>query len=195
MAMLYLNIHHQLPQIGINSTKSTLSPRVQQPTSHGDYRAARSNMGTTQVSIDVDSYPSRHAYGARTMADFTRERGQQGLSDLANTTSRRTQRAWSNIDNAARKGHDEIASRADGDLASRINKRRYLVAQAIPDPTITVHQSELRGTPDVGNTKIEIETKQGNADVQYNRGNISVYLKNPGTIERWVTEGHYDTYA
>ena len=194
MAMLYLNVHHVLPQIGINSKKSTLSTSIEQPKPHGDYRAARSNMGTTQVTIDVNSYPSRHAYGFTTMADFTRDRGQKGYSDLASTTSKWTQQAWSNITKAARRGHDEIAAQYDSALASRVNRQRHIEAQAIPDPEITVHQSELRGTPDTGNTKIQIET-ESKANVKYNRGNISIYLKNPGTIERWVSEGHYDTYA
>lgn len=192
--MLYLNTRQTMTRLATRSELSTLSSRIQQPKPHGDYRAARSNMGITQLTIEVDTYPSRHAYGFSTMGDFTKQYGDQGKSDIREATSGHTQAAWGLIDNAAKRNHDEIAKQADSKLAKEVGKQRYLVAQAIPDPIITVHPSELRGEPDPGHQAISIETA-GRADVTYNPGKFEIYVQQKGSIRRWVTEGHYDIYA
>ncbi|MBQ7515022.1 MAG: hypothetical protein IJS96_01960 [Schwartzia sp.] len=192
--MLYLNTRHRLPQIGMETRLATLSSRIRQPESSGNYRAARSNMGITQCSIEVDTYPSRHSYGFSTMGDFTKEKGDQGKSDIRQTTSGHTQTAWAMIYGAAKKGNNEIANQAHSKLASEVSKKRYMVAEAIPDPKITVHQSQLRGQPDPGHQAIEIQTYP-TADVTYNPGKFSVYLQDKGFIRNWVSEGHYDILA
>lgn len=192
--MLYLNIRHTLPQIGIHSELATLSSRIKQPTSHGDYRPARSGLGYSQVRIDVDTYPSRHSYGFSTMDDFTKQYGDQGKADIKENTSAHTQAAWSMIENGAKKGHDEIADQAHQKLAAEVAKERYLVAAAIPDPIVTVHPSELHGEADLGHQAITLEAS-ATADVTYNPGKFEIYLRQKGSIRRWVTEGHYDIYA
>ncbi len=192
--MLYLNTRHRLPQIGMETRLATLSSRIRQPESSGDYRPARSNLGITQCTIDVDTYPSRHSYGHSTMADFTKEKGDQGKSDIRQSTSGHTQTAWAMIDGAAKKGNDEIANQAHSKLAAEVSKQKYMVATAIPDPIITVHPSELKGQPDPGHQAIEIQTYP-TADVTYNPGKFSVYLQDKGFIRNWVSEGHYDILA
>ena len=192
--MLYLNIRQTLPQIGIHSELATLSTPIKQPTSHGDYRPPRSGLGYSQVRIEVDTYPSRHAYGFSTMDDFTKQYGDQGKADVQETTSSYAQSAWAMSDNAAKKGHDEIAAQARQKLADEVSKQRYIVAAPIPDPIITVHPSELHGEPDLGHQAISIEAS-AKADATYHPGKFEVYLKQKGSIRRWVTEGRYDIYA
>lgn len=192
--MLYLNIRQTLPRIGIHSELATLSTPIKQPTSHGDYRPPRSGLGYSQVRIEVDTYPSRHAYGFSTMDDFTKQYGDQGKADVQETTSSYAQSAWAMSDNAAKKGHDEIVAQARQKLADEVSKERYIVAAAIPDPIITVHPSELHGEPDLGHQAISIEAS-AKADATYHPGKFEVYLKQKGSIRRWVTEGRYDIYA
>lgn len=192
--MLYLNTRHTLPQIGLRTELATLSTPITQPKSHGDYRPARSGLGYSQVKIDVDTYPSRHAYGFSTMRDFTKQYGDQGKADIQETTSSYAQSAWAMIDNAAKKGHDEIAAQAHQKLSAEVSKQRYIVAAAIPDPIVTVHPSELHGEPDLGHQAISIEAS-AKAEATYHPGKFEVYLKQKGSIHRWVTEGRYDTYA
>ena len=192
--MLYLNTRHTLPRIGIDMQASTLSSRIVKPTVDSSYHAPQSNLGTGPVTVEINSYPSRHSYGARTMDDFTREKGQQGLSDVKANTSKHTQAAWAMIDNGAKKGSDPIAQQAHRELSSEIGKQRRIEAQAIPDPEIRVHPAELMGDIDPGRWDYKIQTAE-KADVTFNRGYIKIYLEDPGSIRSWVSEGHYDIYA
>ena len=100
--MLYVNVRHTLPRIGLHTQLATLSSHVRPAELHTTYVAPRADVHATQVKIDIDSYPSRHAYGASTMEDFTRENGQQGLADIQQATSSHTQAAWDVIENGAR---------------------------------------------------------------------------------------------
>ena len=192
--MLYLNTRHALPRVGIDMAASTLSSRIQKPTVDSSYHAARSHSGIGRITMDVNSYPSRRAYGDRTMDDFTRENGQQGFSDVQSTASRHTQTAWAMIENAAKRGHNEIASQAKGRLSSEINKQRYIEAQAIPDPEVHVHPADEPMEVDPGSWDYKIHTAD-KADVNFNRGHFSLYLEDRGFIRSWVSEGHYDIYA
>lgn len=192
--MRYLNIRHTLPRIGIDMQISTLSSRIQKPTVDSAYHAPRSHLSAGPITMDVNTYPSRRSYGARTMADFTREHGQQGLSDIRSTTSRHTQAAWAMVDRGARKNHDEIAAQADQALAQRVGRQRRIEVQAIPDPEVRIHPSELQGDIDPGSWDYQIHTAD-KADVTYNRGHIDTFLEERGSIHGWVTEGHYDIYA
>lgn len=192
--MLYLNIRHTLPRIGINMHISTLSSRIVKPKPQGDYQAPRSNLGYSQPSLEINSYPSRHSYGHSTMIDFARQYGGQGLSDVKQTTSKHAQDTWDIIDNASRKGRDIFAEQAHRRLSSEVSKQRTLVAQAIPDPEVTMHPSELHGETDPGHHSVKIETSS-TADVKYNPGKFEIYLQDRGSIRMWTSEGHYDIYA
>ena len=192
--MLYLNTRHTLPRIGIDMAPSTLSSRIQKPTVDSAYRAPRSDKGMGRITMEVNSYPSRHSYGARTMGDFTAEKGEAGYSDVKSAASRHTQDAWAMIESGAKKGHSEIASRAKGRLSAEINRQRYIEAQAIPDPEVTIHPADEPGSIDPGSWDYKINTAE-KADVTFNEGHFSVFLEEKGSIHRWVSEGHYDIYA
>ena len=192
--MLYLNTRHTLPRVGIDMAASTLSSRIQRPTAKGTYHAPRSNTGIGRITLDINSYPSRHSYGARTMGDFTGENGRQGISDVQSATSSHTQNAWAMIENAARKGHNEIASQAKSRLSGEISKQRYLEAQAIPDPEIHIEPAHEPGDIDPGSWDYQIQVA-GKADVTFNEGHIDIFLEDRGSIHSWVSEGHYDIYA
>ena len=58
MPMLYLNVRHTLPMIGIQSQKNTLDSGIQQPQYDQETQNARSNLYATQPKLDIDSYPS-----------------------------------------------------------------------------------------------------------------------------------------
>ena len=192
--MLYLNTRHTLPRIGIDMAASTLSSRIQKPEASGSYHAPRSHTGMGRITLEINSYPSRKAYGARTMGDFTRENGQQGISDVQSATSSHTQNAWAMIENGAKKGHNEIASQAKSKLSSEISKTRYLEAQAIPDPEVHITPADEPGDIDPGSWDYQIQTAD-KADVKYNEGHFDLYLEDRGSIHSWVSEGHYDIYA
>lgn len=192
--MLRLNIRHTLPQIGIRSEMSTLSSRIVQPRSHSDYQAPRSNQSMTQATIEIDSYPSRKSYGARTNADLISERAQQGYQDIRSTASEHTQKAWSIIDNAAKKGNNEINNQYKRELSSEISKTRHIEAQAIPDPEIRGVPAQLSGEIDPGHYSWNVDV-QPRAEVNFNRGGIEIYLQQEGNIRQWVTEDRYDIYA
>lgn len=192
--MLYLNTRHTLPRIGIDMAASTLSSRIQKPMADGAYHAPQSHTGMGRITLDINSYPSRHSYGARTMGDLTSEKGQQGISDVQSATSSHTQNAWAMIENAAKKGHNEIANQAKGRLSSEISKQRYLEAQAIPDPEVHIEPAHEPGNIDPGSWDYTIQTAD-KADVTYNEGHFDLYLEERGSIHRWVSEGHYDIYA
>ena len=192
--MLYLNTRHTLPRIGIDMVASTLSSRIQKPTAEGAYHAPRSNTGMGRITLEINSYPSRKSYGARTMADFTGEKGQQGISDVQSATSRHTQDAWAMIESGAKKGHNEIASQAKSRLSGEISKQRHLEAQAIPDPEIHIQPAHEPGDIDPGSWDYTIQTAD-KADVTYNEGHFEVFLEERGSIHNWVSEGHYDIYA
>ena len=192
--MLRLNIRHTLPQIGLRTQLSTLSAHMVQPTAHSEYQAPRSNQTMRQATIEIDSYPSRKSYGARKDADFAAERGQKGYSDVRSSTSGHAQETWSIINNAAKKGVDEIVNQAKGEISSEISKKRIIEAQAIPDPTVRGIPAELSGDIDPGYYRWNVDV-QPTAEVNFNRGNVEVYMKQQGDLRQWVTEDRYDIYA
>ncbi len=192
--MLYLNTRHTLPRIGIDMAASTLSSSIRKPTVDSEYHAPQSHTGIGRITMDINSYPSRHAYGARTMGDFTSDNGQQGISDIQSATSRHAQDTWAMIERGARKGSNEIANQAKNRVSGEINKRRYLEAQAIPDPEVHIQPADEPGNIDPGSWDYKIHTAES-ADVTYNEGHFEVFLEERGSIHSWVSEGHYDIYA
>ena len=95
MPMLYLNVRHTLPMIGIQSQKNTLDSGIQQPQYDQETQDARSNLYATQPKLDIDSYPSRHSYGHSSNADFAADNMQRGFSGVQEGTSKHTQMGWS----------------------------------------------------------------------------------------------------
>ena len=193
--ILRLNMRHALPQIDIRSRQSTVDDSHMVPAQlHTNNRQARSNKGVTQARIDIDSYPSRKAYGYKKMGDFTRENGQQGIADVQAGVSRHAQATWSIIDNAPKRG-DYVQQQAEQKIYSEAKKSRYLEAQHIPDPQISLAEpSQVVGEPDLGDVTAQIDAKSY-ASIQITRGSAETYLKDKGFFRQWVTEDKYDIYA
>ena len=193
--MMWLNIRHQLPQTAIRHTswdKWNVSASTPAEV-HTEDRQARSNKGATQASVNIDSYPSRRAYGARNMTDFTRERGQAGLSGVKSGTSSHTQQAWSNIENGAKKGND-IPARAKNEMFSKYTARNRVDFQLMQGPTITANPSRVVGDTDTGDVTAEISTEPF-ARMDFTQGKVETYMEDQGFIRRWLSDGKYDIYA
>lgn len=192
--MLRLNIRHQLPQTAIRQQRSHLDEAAVVPAEiHTGTRQARSNKTVTQPTIQIDSYQSRRAYGARTMEDFNRERAQRGLSDVQAGTSGRTQTAWSRAENGAKRGGD-IAQQIYNEMMGKYSARTLVGFDLMPGPTISVTPSQVTGDTDVGDVTADINTTAG-ARISYTPGSAETYIQNEGFIRRWVSEDKYDIYA
>lgn len=192
--MLRLNIRQTMTRIGIHTQLSTLSTRMVRPEAHTEYVAPRSNMGTTQPELSIDSYPSRHAYGYTNNGDFAKQYGQQGVQEMREGMSRRNQQAQSMVKNAARRGHDEVAAQAKQVVSAQISKQRKLVVESIPNPIISCRPAELVGDIDPGKYDWTVSA-EATAKVSFNRGSVETYVQQQGQVRQWVTEGRYDIYA
>lgn len=194
MMMVRLNTRHELPQIGIRQTQGRLNESgIIQPQVHGRNRQASSNKGATQPGLDINSYPSRKAYGHRTMDDLTAEQGSRGKSDVQAATSRHSAEAWSKATNAAKRG-DDIAQEARADLFSDYEARAVFTYSAIPNPQMQGIPNEVVGEPDLGDISVDIETAPS-AKIRYTPGSVETYLQNEGFIRHWVSYGNYDISA
>ena len=193
--MLYLNTRHQLPQIGIRQQWGRFESAAAVPaTVHTEDQQARSNKGITQSSVDIDNYPSRRAYGARTMGDWSSELAQRGNSDVQSGISKRTQTAWSRIENGAKRGND-IPQQYKSEMMSKYSKADVVVQfNLMPEPEINANEAQVVGTPDEGDVTAEIEPVFS-PNVEYTPGSAETYLADKGFIRHWVSEGHYDIYA
>lgn len=194
MPMLYLNIRHTLPMIGIRAQKNTLDSSINQPRYEQETQQARSNKGKTQPKLTIDSYPSRHSYGYTNHTDFAREHGQQGFADVQKGTSKHTQMAWALAEDGPKPGRMVALEQIRSDVQSIAKQNRHLVAAAIPDPEIHFDVGEVVGETTVGHTEPHWNT-DSQARIRYNRGSIETYLQQRGDIRRWVSEGKYDIRA
>ena len=177
MSMLYLNVRHTLPMIGIRSQKNTLDAGINQPHYDQTSQQARSNKGKTQPRIDIDSYPSRHSYGYTNHTDFARENEQEGLSGVQQGTSKHTQMAWALAEDGPKPGRMVPIEQVQSEVQSIADQNRVLVAETEVGAVRPDWQIEPR------------------ARIEYNRGSIETYLERKGDIHGWVSEGHYDILA
>lgn len=180
-----IGIHTQLGKLEAHSTPAVL---------HTEGRQARSNRHWTQPKLEIDQYPSRHAYGNDNHTDFAKKYGQQGFADLSKTTSRWTQEAWDNVENCGKKGRKPIVQRYDNKLRQEIMKERHIVTELIPDPVIRFQPIEAVGEPDLGDVSVKIQTKSF-AETNFTPGKVETYMQQKANVQRWVTEGKYDIYA
>ena len=194
MAMLYLNTRHTLPTIGLRIQHNTVDTGIIQPRYTQETQQARSNRGFTQARISIDSYPSRHSYGATNNTDFARENMERGYAEVGKGTSKHTQMAWALAEDGPKAGRKVGIEFAKRDMENRVTRQRTLVAAAIPDPIITVDTGQMHGTPTPAKTTPHWDTK-GMANIRYNRGSVETYLAQKGDIHSWVSEGKYDIYA
>lgn len=193
--MLQLNIRQTQAEIAVRRISyARLEAHATPARLTGETQQARSNMGATQVQIDIDSYPSRHSYGFDSHADFAGKYGERGFSDVRQATSSHTAQAWTNIDQGARPDSKVIEQSYKNDLARFANRRRYIVAAHIPEPEITVRQSELRGTPEPMRVDQRFVAEPF-ATTDFTPGRIETYLAQKGSVQQWVSEGRYDIRA
>lgn len=194
MMVARLHTQHELPQIGIRQTQGRLdTTAIVQPTPHGTNRQPSANKGATQPTLTLNNYPSRRAYGHRTMTDLTAEQGQRGLSDLQSATSQHSQTAWTKATTAARRG-DDVAQSAKSEMFSNYTARTRFALTFIPDPTMQGQPGQVVGEPDTGEFSIDIETAPS-ARIHYTPGGVETYLQNEGFIRHWVTQDRYDIRA
>lgn len=193
MQMLRLNVRHQLPQTDFRIKYGQIDKAKYQPAEvHTNLELGKSNQGTTQVSVQLDNYPSRRSWGARNLTDLTREFGQKGLSDVRANRSRITQIAWERAENGGKPG-DDIKQQIMNEVHAE-PPETLVQFELMEGPRITVIPSEIVGEPEVGDVTAEIETEPF-ADVHYTPGIFDMYLKNKGSMKRWVTMNEYDIYA
>ena len=194
MMLVRLNTRHELPQIAIRQTQGRLDESgIIQPQMHGTNRQARSNKTVTQPSLSVNNYPSRRAYGHRTMNDLTAEQGRRGISAARSATSEHTQEGWNKALNAAKRG-DDVVQKARSEIFSNYQARVVFSIDAIPDPQMQGRPNQVIGQPDLGNISVDIETAPS-ARIRYTPGSVQTYLQNEGFIRHWVSYDTYDIYA
>ena len=193
--MLRLNIRHSLPQTDLRINRGTLDRAAYVPAQvHTNNRQARSNKGVTQMSTDLDTYRSRRvSNGARTMDDFTRERGQRGISDAQSGTSRRTQTGYSRANNGAKNG-DDIQAQYYNQLFADAQAITVFELEWTSGADVRITPERVVGETDVGDVTAEIQTSPS-ADIRTTQGGVQTYLRDQGFIRRWVTEDNYDIYA
>jgi hypothetical protein len=182
-----IGLRTQLGKLEAHSTPAKL---------HSENRQARSNAHWTQPTVEINQYPSRHSYGFTNHTDFAKEHGQQGFSDLSQTTSRWTQEAWDNVENSGKRGKKPVEQRYDSKLRQEIeqSKNWHIKTELIPDPVITFHPIEAVGEPDLGDVSVDINAKAF-AETNFTPGKVEVYMQQKANVERWVSEGKYDIYA
>lgn len=194
MLMVRLNTRHELPQIAMRQTQGQLNESgIIQPRSQGNNRQSRANKTVTQPSLTLNNYPSRTAYGHRTMNDLTAEQGRKGLSQARSATSDHTRRGWSAAENGAKRG-DDVAQNARAEMFSQYQARVVFQINAIPDPQMQGRPNQVIGEPDLGDISVDIETAPS-ARLNYTPGSVQTYLQNEGFIRHWISYDRYDIYV
>lgn len=194
--MLYLNTRHQLPTIATRSQYTRVSRAHVNPAEiHTNPEMPRADHQKQRSTLQIDSYPSRHAYGARKVADICLEASQKAYQDIAKTTSKHTQEAWAVIDGGGKPGQDYQVQKATSDFWSQVKKQRYIEIQAIPDPNISYDPGSVRTNIIPANMNLRINTTKEGADIRVTPGNFEIYMKDKGYLNRWTSEGKYDIYA
>ena len=192
--MLRLNIRHRLPQIGMQITRGRVEQaKVIQPEIHTNNQQASSNKWITQPSIALDTSESQYVTGKRTIYQFTRERGQRGISDVQASTRKHTQEAWARLDNGAKRG-DDLASQFRSKMFEGYEAEPVFTLQWTKGAEVQVQESQLTGRSEVGDVTAEIQTTPS-ADVRISQGSVRTYIQDQGYLRQWTTEDYYDIYA
>lgn len=193
--MKYVNVRHELPAIGIRQQHAKGERNASRPLEmHRDLELPRSDIGWTQLKIDINCYPCRTAYGFLNNTDFAKKYGQQGMQDLAETTSRHTNNGWDMARNGAIPGRNVIAQQAKSRFWSQVVQWKQWTAVDIPDPEFTVTPQQTKGQMNVGHDGYNIEAPH-DADIAITTGKAETYIAKEGSIRMWATEGRLDIYA
>lgn len=189
--MLYLNIRTTYAQIGMRTTPSSVETPLHPAELHTHYRPPSSGLAATQVEIDIDQYPSRKAYGFLKPGDYTQKRQQEGQEGLRENIDKCVQQMNDMLDNGARS--NVIAKQAKQAITDFFLKDTNIELEPIPPPKITVTPSRIKGSTDVGEDKVSIQTFP--AENKGHPGKVETYLAQKGSVRMWVSEGKYDIYA
>ncbi|MCR5833369.1 MAG: DUF6470 family protein [Selenomonadaceae bacterium] len=163
----------KFPMISIRQTLGRIDRAAVIPAQiHTNPQMARSNKTVTQPSLTIDSYPSRKAYGHRTMSDLTAENGAKGISDVQAATRRHSRDAWQKATTAARRG-DDIAQAARAEIFADCMPRTIVQFSGIPNPTVYAQPCEVVGEPQQADFHINIQT-ESTADIHYTPGSIDI---------------------
>ena len=193
--MKYMNIRHELPEIGIRQQHAMAEKNGYVPAEmHRDYEPPKADIGWTQTKVEINCYPCRTAYGYLNNMDFAKKYGQQGYSDVQAVTSKHTHDGWDMAKNGARPGSHVIDSQEKSNFWSKVIKWPQWTAKDIPDPEFTVTPSEIKGQMNVGHDKYSIKPA-AHADIAIKTGTAETYIAKEGSIRMWATEGHLDVYA
>ena len=193
--MKYMNIRHELPEIGIRQQQAASEKAAYVPAEmHRDYEPPLADMGVSLVKVDIDCYPCRKAYGYLNNTDFAQTYGQKGQQDIAAATSRHTQEGWDMAKNGAKPGESIIGRQNRSHFWNQVVKWPTWVAKDIPDPVFTVTPSEIKGQMNVGHDRYSIKPK-AKANIDIRVGEAETYIATEGSIRMWTTEGHYDIQA
>lgn len=191
----YLNTRHRLPQISIHQTWSKVDKAAVIPAQiHTNSDFPSSNKGASQVVVEIDNYPSRKSIGLENMTDYTKRLGQKGLADAQSAVSERTQKAWSFIENAAKRGNDIPQKYKSEAMAKYQSAQIKFNFHLMAGPSFRVMPSQVTGESDLGDLTADIKTTSS-ADIEITPGKAETKIADGGFIRHWVSEGHYDIYA
>ena len=196
MELPRLNIRATFPQIGIRNEQSRMeTPRGKGAELHSEYKPPTGN-GWTQAKINIDSYPSRQAYGYLKNGDYARQRAQEGVQGMRANMQKSNADAQAMVTRAAKKGHNEIAAQAKQLIASQCSPPKGMNPKFIPNPVTTVERkSEIKGEIDPGSYKTTVDPAESYAHCRFTPAQAETYMKQEGNIDRWITYGEYDRLA
>ena len=187
--MLCLNIRTTYPVIGMHAQLSSIETKSPSAELHTQYQAADAAVWPSEAEVDIDQYPSRHAYGFSNLHDLGEQAAQDGFSGVQKGIDRRVREGNDFLHNGTK--YNVVAAEERAKLVPR--QDRVLVVGPVPKPTITVKPSEMQGSIDPGKDAVTIVPHE--VETNYTPGILDIWLKDPGSVRMWTTEGQYDIYA
>jgi len=187
--MLCLNIRQTYPRIGMHSQLSSLKTESPPADMHRHYEQPIGNTWPSAAEVQINQYPSRHAYGFSNLKDMGQQEAQDGFAGVEKGIHRHVQEGNDMLNNGTK--YNVIAAEAKALL--RPEKDKVLVVKSPPPPEITVIPSQMKGNVDTGRDEVTIEPHE--VKTQYIPGSLDIFLEEKGSIRMWTTEGRYDIYA
>ena len=191
MEMPRLNIRQTLPQIGVRQTQCKMEMTTTKAEVHTTYQPPKS-VGWTQPKTETNSYESRKVLGARNNEDYAAERAQEGVAKLRENISKHNSDAQAIITRGARKGSKIMAELAKNIIASECQPPAGVEMIIPPNPTIESQRSETSGKMDPGSYDISVKPAEPFAHGKFTPAHAETYMKQEGSIDRWITYGEYD---
>lgn len=193
--MKYVNIRHELPQIGIHQQQAMAERNTFRPAEmHRDYEPPLADVAASLVVVDISCYESRKAFGMLNTTDFAKKYGDEGRQHIKQHTSELTRAGWNAAKNAAKPGADYNGQVARSKFFGQVVKWPQWTLIHPADPQFTVHPSEIKGNVKPGHDKYDIKAT-ADADIAIQTGSAENYMAKEGSIRMWATEGYIDIYA